>query len=246
MQMFGGSFFLWANISNYVVSYLHWENEKHGGGFTEPSTDTIFYVDNCLASLNLIGFNIGLYLVVSGKLQPRSLLLLGSVIAIAGLFSASYCIDFVSFILCYGVVGSIGCGLNYMIPLIVGWEHFPESKGLITGIITSAYGGGSFVYGILARAIVNPDNVLPDVDSGTRDLYYFNETVSMRVPSMFRELCLIWVIQIVIGIALIDRPSKETEQEHEVLREVESEALQDDSDITEIKDDIGKNCKIDP
>lgn len=68
IQMFGGSFFLWSEISNYVVSYLHWENQKHDGKFTEPSTDTIFYIDNCLALLNVIGFNLGLYLVNSQKL----------------------------------------------------------------------------------------------------------------------------------------------------------------------------------
>lgn len=202
-QMFGGSFFLWSEISNYVVSYLYWENKDHQGKFTQPSTNTIFYVDNCLALLNVIGFNLGLYLVVSGKLQPRATILLGSVIAITGFLSASYCVSFFTFILCYGIIGSLGCGLMYMVPLIVGWEHFPESKGLVTGIIMSAFGFGSFVYSMLARAIVNPDNVTPDIDSGTRDLYYFNETISMRVPKMFRELCIIWVIQIVIAVALI-------------------------------------------
>lgn len=113
----------------------------------------------------------------------------------------------------------------YMVPIVVGWEHFPESKGLVTGIIMSAFGFGSFIYSMIARVIINPDNKLPDVDSGKRDLFYFDEEISMRVPKMFRELCIIWAVQIVIAVVLIEKPAKDEVQEADLLRDETAETL---------------------
>jgi len=51
----------------------------------------------------------------------------------------------------YGVIGGIGCGINYMVPLVCAWDHFPNRKGLMTGIIVGAYGFGSFLYSRIAK-----------------------------------------------------------------------------------------------
>ena len=56
IQMFAGSFFLWAQISTYVLSYLHMENVKHDMKFMVVHTSSIFYVDFALALLNVIGY----------------------------------------------------------------------------------------------------------------------------------------------------------------------------------------------
>ena len=66
----------------------------------------------------------------------------------------------------YGVIGGIGCGINYMVPLVCAWDHFPNKKGLMTGIIVGAYGFGSFIYTRIAKEIINPEGERANVPSG--------------------------------------------------------------------------------
>jgi hypothetical protein len=50
-----------------------------------------------------------------------------------------------------------------MVPLVCGWEYFPERRGLVTGIVISAYGFGAFGFGLLAVKIINPDHLNPTI-----------------------------------------------------------------------------------
>jgi hypothetical protein len=59
----------------------------------------------------------------------------------------------------YGIIFPIGIGLTYFIPLMCGWEWMPNNKGLVSGIILCGFGFGSFIFGFVAMAIVNPNNI---------------------------------------------------------------------------------------
>jgi len=56
-----------------------------------------------------------------------------------------------SFIILYGGMSGIGSGMTYMLPMVCGWEYFPDNKGLITGIIIGSYGAGSFFFIQIAK-----------------------------------------------------------------------------------------------
>lgn len=120
-----------------------------------------------------------------------SVLLLGGTISITGFVVASFTITFPAFIICYGCVGALGCGLIYMVPLVCSWEHFPERKGLISGIIIGSYGLGSLIYTLVAKRIANPDNLNPTIVID-KSLSYFDERVAKNVPQMLRVLCIMW------------------------------------------------------
>lgn len=81
-----------------------------------------------------------------------------------------------------------------MIPLVTAIEWFPERKGLMSGIIIGSYGLGSFIYTLLAKAIVNPENKAADVPSGQKDLSYFKWEVAKNVPYLLRVLSIIWAV----------------------------------------------------
>jgi hypothetical protein len=49
LEMFIGCFFLWGNISVYVLSYYHEKNANLSYGF-------VFYVDTILVGFNCIGY----------------------------------------------------------------------------------------------------------------------------------------------------------------------------------------------
>ena len=63
IMMFCGSFFLWANISVYVLSYLHMKNEESGHKHPDVNESSIYYVDLALVALNCAGYNIGSFLL---------------------------------------------------------------------------------------------------------------------------------------------------------------------------------------
>lgn len=54
----------------------------------------------------------------------------------------------------YGVVGGIGNGLGYIIPIAVLVRWFPEKKGLVTGLAVMGFGLGAAVMGKTAPALI--------------------------------------------------------------------------------------------
>ena len=143
IQLFNGCFFLWANISAYVISYMHQFDPDVGQG-------AIFYVDTALVMLCVTGYQCGTYLLRQRGWNPKSIILLGGSIAVSGIFASTFARDLSTFIFLYGVFGGIGIGLTYMIPLVCCMEYFPNNRGLITGIIESSYGFGSFIFNLIA------------------------------------------------------------------------------------------------
>ena len=82
IQQFNGCFFLWANISSYVLSYMYQFDptvrEEH-----------IFYVDFILIALNVTGYNIGAYLLNNRNWSPKLIVFLGGTISLIGKYMSS-------------------------------------------------------------------------------------------------------------------------------------------------------------
>lgn len=201
IQMFNGSFFLWPTLSIYVLSYLY----QFNSGIDENAH---FRVGFILVLLNCAGYQIGPYLANIRRWNPKLIVALGSSIAIIGITIASFMTDFWLFVVFYGAFSGIGCGSGYIVPLICCWEYFPKHKGMMTGIIVGSYGIGSLVFTQVAMRIVNPNGHLPGKDIGLADYKLFEADVANNVPQMLRTLVTIYIVQCLIGIALISRPDK--------------------------------------
>jgi len=174
LQMFNGCFFLWANISQYILSYMYQFD-------ADTNINNIFYVDVVLILLNCIGHYVGSYLLKELKWNPKKIIALAGSVAILGIWMASFATNMTTFLVLYGGLGGIGCGINYMIPLVAAWEHFPDKKGLCTGVIIGAYGLGSFIFTRLSTRLVNPNDAKATIEVG-EDLSYFEPEVANRVP----------------------------------------------------------------
>jgi len=110
------------------------------------------------------------------------------------MFIASFTKNYFVFVIFYGGFSGIGCGINYVTPLVCAWEYYPKRKGLISGIIIGAYGIGSFAYSLIAKALVNPQNFKATKDVGIKDMLLFDERVALNVPSMLRWLVFIYLV----------------------------------------------------
>ena len=76
---------------------------------------------------------------------------------------------------------SIGISFCCFPPLVAGWSWLPERKGLVTGLVVSALGTGSFFFSLLSLKVVNPTNEVPTVHAADGSIY-FDESVAARVP----------------------------------------------------------------
>lgn len=103
-----------------------------------------------------------------------------------------------------------------MLPLVCGWEHYPQNKGFVTGIIVGAYGFSSFIFNPLITFLVNPDNESATIEIN-EDLKFFDDEVADKVPSGLRILGFIYIALVLASILLISRPPLNVDSEDEEL-----------------------------
>lgn len=78
------------------------------------------------------------------KLGPKKLVIIGGSVLSLGYLSCglSHGISFFPICLLIGVIGGIGIGLGYIVPLVVAMCWFPHHKGTITGVVVAGFGFG--------------------------------------------------------------------------------------------------------
>ena len=119
----------------------------------------------------------------------------------------------------------------YMTPLVCAWEYYPERKGLITGLILSAYGGSSFAFGFVSTWLCNPEDLKPTIPGD--QITFFGPEVADRFPMMLRTLVYIWTAFTAVGVLLLSRKEPEETPESLIESHVESEKV----NITDIIED---------
>jgi OFA family oxalate/formate antiporter-like MFS transporter len=63
--------------------------------------------------------------------------------------------------LSYGVIGGVGLGFGYIVPVSVLVKWFPDRRGLITGIAVGGFGAGALVTAPVATRLIQSVGVLP-------------------------------------------------------------------------------------
>src|SRR5207249_2974482 len=108
--------------------------------------------------LGFAAFFGGLWLNRKG---PRVVALTGGALYGLGIFLASFTHRLSWLYLTYGVVGGIGLGLAYIVPVAVLVKWFPDRRGLITGIAVGGFGAGALVEGAGGARLLQSVGVLP-------------------------------------------------------------------------------------
>src|SRR3984893_1170556 len=108
--------------------------------------------------LGIAAFFGGLWLNRKG---PRVVAVTGGALYGLGVFLASLSANNLWWLyLSYGVIGGIGLGFAYIVPVAVLVKWFPDRRGLITGIAVGGFGAGALITAPVATRLIQTVGVL--------------------------------------------------------------------------------------
>jgi OFA family oxalate/formate antiporter-like MFS transporter len=107
--------------------------------------------------LGFAAFFGGLWLNRTG---PRIVALTGGVLYGLGVFLASFTHNLSWLYISYGLIGGIGLGFGYIVPVAVLVKWFPDRRGLITGIAVGGFGAGALITAPVATRLIQSVGVL--------------------------------------------------------------------------------------
>jgi MFS transporter, OFA family, oxalate/formate antiporter len=108
--------------------------------------------------LGIASFVGGLWLNRKG---PRVVGVTGGALYGLGVFLASFSAHKLWWLyLSYGLIGGIGLGFGYIVPVAVLVKWFPDRRGLITGVAVGGFGAGALVTAPVATHLIHSVGVL--------------------------------------------------------------------------------------
>jgi OFA family oxalate/formate antiporter-like MFS transporter len=147
MQVALGAVYAWSVFRVPLAKQFHWSIEE----VTLTFTISIFV-------LGVSAFFGGLW---QNKKGPRVVALTGGFLYGLGVFLASFSANRLWWLyLSYGLVGGIGVGFSYIVPVAVLVKWFPDRRGLITGIAVGGFGAGALIFAPLASRLIQNVGVL--------------------------------------------------------------------------------------
>jgi MFS transporter, OFA family, oxalate/formate antiporter len=147
MQMALGAVYAWSVFRTPLIERFHWSIAQVTMTFTI-----------CIFVCGFAAFLGGIWL---NKRGPRSVVLTGGFLYGLGVFLASFSsIGLWWLYLSYGLIGGLGLGAGYIVPVAVLVKWFPDRRGLITGIAVGGFGAGALVTAPLATELIHDVGVL--------------------------------------------------------------------------------------
>ena len=147
LQMALGAVYAWSVFRVPLAKQFGWSISE----VTLTFTISIFV-------LGVAAFFGGLWLNRKG---PRIVALTGGLLYGAGVFLASFSDHKLWWLyLTYGVIGGIGVGFSYIVPVAVLVKWFPDRRGLITGIAVGGFGAGALITAPVATRLIQSVGVL--------------------------------------------------------------------------------------
>jgi OFA family oxalate/formate antiporter-like MFS transporter len=147
MQLALGAVYAWSVFRVPLAKQFRWSISE----VTLTFTISIFV-------LGVAAFFGGLWLNRRG---PRVVALTGGALYGLGVFLASFSANKLWWLyLSYGLIGGIGLGFSYIVPVAVLVKWFPDRRGLITGIAVGGFGAGALITAPLATQLIQAVGVL--------------------------------------------------------------------------------------
>lgn len=97
---------------------------------------------------------------VIDRLGPKCAALLGGAIVSCGWFIAGFSQNIYHLMFAYGLIGGVGVGIIYGVPMSVAGKWFPEKKGFAVGLTLAGFGLSPFVTAPLSKYLISAFGVM--------------------------------------------------------------------------------------
>lgn len=109
-------------------------------------------------TLGFASFVGGLWMRRSG---PRRVAIVAGISYGGGIFLASFSAGHLGWLyFSYGILGGIGIGLGYIVPVATLVQWFPDKRGMITGLAVAGFGAGALITAPIASRLIISVGVL--------------------------------------------------------------------------------------
>jgi len=166
---------------------------------------------------------------VGGLLQmfwsTRNIVFLGGSFATVSFLVAYYhTSSMVVVMLCsFGMMYGIGCGLAWSPTIVCAIRWFPDSKGMMSGLIMSAIAAGSICFSLIETNFINPNNNANDPLCG----YALQPEIYEQVPASFMVVAVFTLCGTLVGVVCIsDAPPPQNGAATEPMDTVTIEAME--------------------
>jgi MFS transporter, OFA family, oxalate/formate antiporter len=147
LQMALGAVYAWSVFRVPLAKQFHWTISQVTLTFTVA-----------IMVLGFAAFFGGLWIK---KVGTRVVAMTGGALYGLGVFLASFSsIGLWWLYLSYGVIGGIGLGFAYIVPVYVLLRWFPDKRGLMTGVAVGGFGAGALVTAPIATHLIQSVGVL--------------------------------------------------------------------------------------
>lgn len=145
MQLAFGSVYGWSVFLNPLRELYGASKLEVGLAFT--------------VTLAVLGIVAGFGGALQRRFGPRAVATLAGLLYGAGVFLSGLAPSLPVLYLTYGLMGGVGLGLGYIVPLAVLIPWFPDKRGFITGLTVAGFGLGAFAASPLATALIGARGV---------------------------------------------------------------------------------------
>lgn len=199
MNSVAGNFNNFGIISPYFASYFYQQDQSiRNSDFIK--IQGISSISECLTTL-LISYLI-LYI------RAYYLILAFSITSCTTMFFTSFISNPDTFCWMYGLSLGVLSGCVLLPSMWILWNHFPEQKGKVGGILLAGYSLGAVPFGLMFTYVVNPSDEKAFGVVGTDREKMFGKNVTDVVPFAIRITAVAYLLFTLLGLILIPRSVK--------------------------------------
>lgn len=135
--------------------------------------------------------------------------ILGGLIWVTAVYCAQFPTSFTTFITVYSVIGGIGFGIVYFVPLLCAWSYFPDKRNLVAGFVLCAFSLNAILCSSITTSMVNPDNepanIKIQIGMNTESYYAVDSEQVAMLPAMWTRLSQIALTFFILSLPLLNK-----------------------------------------
>lgn len=186
----------WGVICPYILSYYYFN-----GAPVEIKSQT-----SSLLMILLVG-PVALCLIFSAKICSYyghvNVIRVSAVVFLFAPLGTFLSFDFVTFALCNLILPCSAFAMSLVPMFACMYSYAGKNKSLVTALAIGSLSIGAICWNLGVTIAINPENIIPDIETDDPNLLFFTQDISQRVPKAINFSYLLTGIFYVLGSLMV-------------------------------------------